>query len=95
MRGRCHRRIVSGRHKRGHLAQRGTPETMSARRQPTPLVIREPQPSVAQLGPQDPMLFHQIPDHVWLLLTQPAGEAGEDDLKREPVNHGGARLPHR
>jgi hypothetical protein len=35
---------------RGHLAQRGTPETVSTHRQPTPLIIREPQPSAAQLG---------------------------------------------
>jgi hypothetical protein len=99
-RGRSHGRsrftrfYVSG-DNRGHLAQRGTPETMSARRQPTPLVIREPQPSAAQLGPQDPILFHEIPDHILLLLTQPAGEGGEEELKRGHVNHGGARVPHR
>lgn len=81
------------RNNRGHLTQRGTPETMSERRQPTPVVIREPQPSAAQLGPQDPILFHQIPDHVLLLLTQPAGEGGEEELKRGHVNHGGASLP--
>jgi hypothetical protein len=54
------------RHNRGDLAQGGAPETLSTRRPPAPLIIREPQPSAAQPGPQDSMLFHQIRD-VWLV----------------------------
>jgi hypothetical protein len=39
------------RHNRGHLPQRLAPETASTRRQAAPLIIREPRPSAAQLGP--------------------------------------------
>jgi hypothetical protein len=46
------------------------------------LIIRESQPAAAQLGTQDPILFHQIPDHVLLTSTEPAREGREDDLKR-------------
>jgi hypothetical protein len=81
---------------RGHLAQRGTPETVSTHRQPTPLIIREPQPSAAQLGSQNSILFCQVPDHVLLLATEPAGVGGEEELKGGHVNnHGGASLLHR
>jgi hypothetical protein len=67
------------RHNRGHLAQRLAPETVSTRRQAAPLIIREPPPSAAQLGPQDSMLFHQTRDHVLLLPIQPAGKGGEEE----------------
>jgi hypothetical protein len=81
------------RHNRGHLAQRLAPETLSTRPQPAPLIIREPHPSAAQLGPQDSMLFHQIRDHVMLVLIEPAGEGGEEERKRrDGYNHGSDRL---
>ena len=68
---------------------------MSTYREATPLIIRESQPSAAQLGTQDAILFHQIPDHVLLTSTEPAREGREEDLKRgNSGNHGGASLLH-
>jgi hypothetical protein len=81
------------RHNRGHLAQGGAPETLSTRRPPAPLIIREPQPSAAQPGPQDSMLFHQIRDHLLLLPIEPAGEGGEEQ-RSDGNNHGGESLLH-
>jgi hypothetical protein len=40
----------------GYLAQRGAPDTVSTRRQPAPVIIREPNPSATQLDLQDVIL---------------------------------------
>jgi hypothetical protein len=59
------------------------------------LIIRQSQPSAAQLGTQDAILFHQIPDHVLLTSTEPAREGREEYLKRgNGNNHGRASLFH-
>ena len=52
-----------GCHDRRDLAQRRASKTVSTHREATPLIIRESQPSAAQLGPQDAILFHQMIDH--------------------------------
>jgi hypothetical protein len=83
------------RHNRGHLPQRLAAQTVPTLPQPAPLIIREPRPSAAQLDPQDSMLFHQMRDHVLRLPSEPAGEGGEEELKRsDGNNHGGERLLH-
>ena len=83
------------RHDRRDLAQCRASKTVSTYREATPLIIRESQPTAAQLGTQDPILFHQIPDHVLLTSTEPAREGREEDLKRgNGNNHGGASLLH-
>jgi hypothetical protein len=85
-----------GRHDRRDLTQRCASKTLSTHREATPLIIRESQTSAAQLGPQDAILLHQIPDHILLTSTEPAGEGREEYLKRgNGNNHGGASLLHR
>jgi hypothetical protein len=84
------------RHDRRDLAQCRASKAVSTHREATPLIIRESQPSAAQLGTQDAILFHQVPDHVLLTSTEPAREGREEYLKRgNGNNHGGASLLHR
>ncbi len=52
------------RHYRRDLAQCRASQAVSTHREATPLIIRESQPVAAQLGAQDAILLHQIPDHV-------------------------------
>ena len=79
------------RHDRRDLAQCRASQAVSTHREATPLIIRESQPSPAQLGTQDAILFHQVPDHVLLTSTEPAREGREEYLKRgNGSNHGGA-----
>ena len=83
------------RHDRRDLAQCHASKAVSTHRETTPLILRESQPAAAQLGTQDAILFHQIPDHVLLTSTEPAREGREEDLKRgNGNNHGGASLLH-
>jgi hypothetical protein len=71
-------------------------KALSTHREATPFIIRESQPSAAQLGTQDATLFHQAPDHVLLTSTEPAREGREEYLKRgNGNNHGGALLYRR
>lgn len=81
MSSRCHRRIVSG------LTIVATWLNAS-----TPLTIREPEPTAAQLDPQDSILFHQIRDHVLLLPIEPAGERSQEELQRGDGNNHDGRV---
>jgi hypothetical protein len=83
------------RHDRRNLAQCRASKAVSTHREATPLIIRDSQPSAAQLGTQDAIFFHQIPDHVLLTSTEPAREGREEYLKRgNGTNHVGASLLH-
>jgi hypothetical protein len=73
--------MVSGVTNRRDLAQCRASKAVSTHREATPLIIRESQPSTAQLGTQDAILFDQIPDHVLLTSTEPASEGREEYLK--------------
>ena len=82
------------RHDRRDLAQCRASKTVSTYREATPLITRESQPAAPQLGTQDAILFHQIPDHVLLTSAEPAREGREEDLKRGTGNNHGASLLH-
>ena len=65
------------RHDRGHLGQKLAPESFGSDGQPTPLVIREPQPSFTQLFAQNTVLLAQVFDHLKLALIHPSGNSDQ------------------
>jgi hypothetical protein len=81
-----------GRHDRRDLAQRCASKMLSSHRETTPVIIRESQKSAAQLGPQDAILLHRIPDHILLTSTEPAGEGRKEYLKRRGDIHRSSTL---
>ena len=81
MRVRCPRQQRVRRHDRGELAQQPSSECPSSRGEPTALVVGEAQPSGSDLFTQDTILFPKVVDDVALLLVEPAGECGQDELQ--------------
>src|SRR5436305_1921791 len=77
-----------GRDSRRPLTQETTAETFPAPRQTAPLLVAESEYSAGELTPQDAVLFDQIGDDVLLLVIQPAGQGGENNLDEHEVNHG-------
>jgi hypothetical protein len=63
------------RNKRRHLAQRATAQTLSAPRQPTALLVAQPQSPPGELTPERAVFLDQIRDDVLLLVIQPAEHA--------------------
>jgi hypothetical protein len=62
---------------RGHLGQKLAPEAFGSHGQPTPLVIREPQPSFTQLFAQNTVLLSLVFDHLKLALIHPSGNCDQ------------------
>jgi hypothetical protein len=70
------------RHNRDDVPQDAASECLGSRRQSTALRVGEPQSSVSELFPQDPMLFVEIVDDIVLLLIHPTGERNENKSQR-------------
>ncbi len=73
--------ITRERTKLGSGGRRPAPATTSA------LVIGEARATTAELLLQDTVLLDEVGDDLRLLAVDPAGERGEQKLKREEVGH--------
>jgi hypothetical protein len=74
------------RHDRGHLGQEFPSQSSGFGRQPTPLIIRKPQTSFAQLLAKDTVLLAQVLDHLKLTFIHPAGDS--DEYKPKWIQNG-------
>ena len=69
-----------GGHKSGEILQRPSADSLARDRQPPPLVIREPDPSIAQLFEKDAVLFPKEVNRGLLMTIDPDRECREKDL---------------
>ncbi len=69
-----------GGHEPGEIQQCLPADSLAGNGQPTSLVIREPDPVVAELFAQDTVLFPKEVDRSLLVTIDPTGECGEEDL---------------
>ncbi len=70
------------RHDRCQLGQNLPPQSLRPGRQPTSLVVSEPQAPVAELFAKNTVLLPQVFDHLKLALIHPSGNSDQDKLKR-------------
>jgi hypothetical protein len=63
-----------GGYKPGQIQERLSPDSLAGDGEPTPLVIREPDPSIAQLPEKDAVLLPQEVDRRLLVTIDPACE---------------------
>src|SRR5215813_9472114 len=52
------------------------------RRQSTALMVAEPQTAIGNLLSKNPIFFHQIFDHVLLMLVHPSGQGRNQERER-------------
>ncbi len=72
---------------RGDAGENAPTEDLALRCESAALVIRESESSPAELFLQDAVLLHEVLDNLVLVAIDPAGERGEEELKREEVGH--------
>jgi hypothetical protein len=77
---RCQARIVSGVTSPAEVQQRLSADSLARDSEPTPLVIGQPDPSLAQLFEEDAVLLPQEVDRRLLVPIDPACECCEEDL---------------
>jgi hypothetical protein len=61
---------------------------MPANRQPTAVVVAQPETSALQLLAEKAILFNQVRQRVLLAPIQPANHRGEHQAERKCVDHG-------
>jgi hypothetical protein len=71
-----------GGHKSCHLGQNSPPQALRLGRQPTTLVVSQPQPPIAKLFARDAVLLAQIIDGLQVMLVHPASEGDHQESKR-------------
>ena len=76
-----------GRDDRGNSRQQSPPKGLALGRQPTALVIVEPESSLAELVLENTVLLDRVGDDLPLLSVDPACERREEQLEREEVRH--------
>ena len=76
-----------GRHDRGDVGEETTTERLALRSEPATLVIGEAESTTAELLLEDSVLLDEVRDNLGLFAVDPAGEGGEQELKREEVGH--------
>jgi hypothetical protein len=75
---------------RRDLRQHPTAQPLAKRGQPSPVIIRQPQTLMAQLGLQHAVFFAQVQDDLVLFVLEPAEEGRDEKLHR---NHGAESTP--
>ena len=61
--------------------------TDALRCEPAPLVVGKAKAPFPELLPKNAVLLDQVGDYLRLVAVDPAGERGEQQLKREEVRH--------
>jgi len=69
-------------HQSGEFVQHASAQYPTFRREASALVVSEPQPPLAQLLAEDPVLLPQVVDHRVLATLDPAREEQEQELQR-------------
>ena len=64
-------------HDRGHFSQKLSTDSFGFDRQPTPLIVGEPQASLAELFAQNTVLLAQVFNHLKLALIHPSGHSDQ------------------
>ena len=72
---------------RRDLPQGRAARPVRASRQPASIGIREPEPTPAQLSPDEPVLLDQVCNCLPLPAIKPAGQRPEHHLHRHDVDH--------
>src|SRR5947209_13199462 len=67
---------------RGHFGQKLSSQTLGSDRQPTTLVVIEPQPAIHELLAQHPVLLTQILNDLLLVLIHPSRNSEQQELER-------------
>jgi hypothetical protein len=65
---------------RGNLLQRSPAQNLALRRESTPLIVGQPEPSPAELFFEDPVLLAQLINRRLLMLVDPASEDRDEEL---------------
>jgi hypothetical protein len=69
----------------GHFCQDFAPQPSRLHRQPTALIVIQPEPPIAELLPKNPILFAKVVDDVRLTLINPSAKRN--------TNRNGSRIP--
>lgn len=76
------------RHEIGNFVQYPTADKFGFRCQATALIIGKPEPTIAKLLSQDPILFAQVIDRMLLFLVHPSGDGNDEEPESiENVSH--------
>jgi hypothetical protein len=85
-----------GRDDAGEATQGGSAKNLGPDRESAPLVVRQPNPSLAELLPQDPVLLAEVLDDVLLPVIDPAGNSEDEEVQHQGIHTTTlAAMPHR
>jgi hypothetical protein len=73
---------------RGELFEAPAAKRVSKRSETTALGVSEPEPSAAELGFEDLILFSKVGDHLLLVPIDPAGDHGDQDVQDYGLSSG-------